>query len=146
TPSKGQGQGVAMSGEYIDLFIQYDPVTSTGYGVRLQRWPEYNRAITYTIMKYRNGFATPISRSALSNCFVGGSFITISISGRDIAVKSYSDYPVEMRNRTEDVNSEVLLTARVNPLPFRAIGVHSMASQSSPILLREISCEWKGKQ
>ncbi|MBP3243766.1 MAG: hypothetical protein J6M59_01500 [Bacteroidaceae bacterium] len=146
TPSKGQGQGVAMSGEYIDLFIQYDPVTSTGYGVRLQRWPEYNRAITYTIMKYRNGFATPISRSALSNCFVGGSFITISISGRDIAVKSYSDYPVEMRNRTEDVNSEVLLTARVNPLPFRAIGVHSMASQSSPILLREINCEWKGKQ
>jgi hypothetical protein len=82
-PAKNTGQGFgSATDQFLEVYIKYDLVTRTGYGLRIQRLtPEEINAIGYKgagavagcaffLVKYVNGDVTPISKKIMSSAFV----------------------------------------------------------------------------
>lgn len=55
-PCKSAGQGFgSATGQYMDICIGMDMQTLTGYGLRIERTPDYDHAIAICLIKYKNG-------------------------------------------------------------------------------------------
>ena len=55
-PCKSAGQGFgSATGQYMDVCIGMDMQTLTGYGLRIERTPNYDHAVEISLIKYKNG-------------------------------------------------------------------------------------------
>ncbi|MDE5750510.1 MAG: hypothetical protein K2H87_07060, partial [Duncaniella sp.] len=69
-PAKPVGQGFgSATDQYMDLYIAFDPATLSGYALRIQRTPDYDRAVTFTPVRLDRGEATPLAEPVASSCF-----------------------------------------------------------------------------
>lgn len=81
-PAKGPGQGFgSATGQYMDICVAFDPESMTGYGLRIERTPDYDKAVTFTLVSYRDGQVTPLTTPVASSCF--RTPCTISVEMRD---------------------------------------------------------------
>ena len=69
-PCKSAGQGFgSATGQYLDVYIKYNPETMSGYGLRVERTVDYDHAVVFTLMRYDNGTAVPVSKPQASTCY-----------------------------------------------------------------------------
>jgi hypothetical protein len=91
-PNKSTGQGFgSATNQYLDVYIKYDPATTTGYGLRIQRLtPEEINAIGFKgdgavagcavfLVQYKNGAATPISKKVMTTAFVSECTVELTV-------------------------------------------------------------------
>lgn len=134
-PCKTAGQGFgSATGQYMDIYIKFDPYTLTGYALRIVRTPQTDKAVCFMLMKYDKGIATPITEPVTATCYRRGCKINLSATGNTLTASvTNPDY-------TDDVD----LKAEIIPNNFGGIGVqHTGSAGTSSTLLRHLTVDWK---
>lgn len=72
-PCKSAGQGFgSATGQYLDICIKFDTRTLTGYGLRIMRTPDYDRAVVVLLVEYSNGNITWLTEPQRCDLFKRG--------------------------------------------------------------------------
>ncbi len=88
-PCKTAGQGFgSATGQYFDIGIGFDIQSLSGYVLRIERSPDYDHAVLFTICRYENGRTTPVSESVPSDCFRTGFHLKLSHADKKLHVKA----------------------------------------------------------
>lgn len=133
-PAKDGGQGFASArSQYLDIFINFDTETLSGYALRVIRTTKRSDAVDMLLVQYRNGRAEPISESVTTRCFRTGCVLNVRTSGPTL--KAHVEGPDE----------SVDLEATVTPCRFGGLGVQHTGTvgEESRILIHSLKAEWK---
>ncbi len=141
-PCKPAGQGFgSATGQYMDVYIKFDPSTLSGYALRIERTPDHDRAVVFSLVRYDNGVVTPISDAVASSCYRTECNINLAIKGGVFTATASSTAPVESR---AGVMESVALSASVEPNDYSALGIqHTGSTGASASLISNLSAEWK---
>jgi hypothetical protein len=142
-PCKGGGQGFgSATGQYMDLYIAFDPKTLTGYGLRIERTPKYDKAVTFTLMRYKNGVATTLGQPQVSSCFRSSCTVNLSIGGYKLkATATTSAAPATPR---PGVSPSVNLEADVDAPKACAFGIqHTGTVGAGATLIHYLEGTWE---
>lgn len=142
-PAKGPGQGFgSATGQYLDICVAYDPVSLTGYSLRIERVPDYDKAVTFTLMHHHEGIAAPVSEAMPSDCFRTPCHIEVSLDGERLTASARTD----ARLRSSDnpaVQPSVYLSSIVEPSAHTSLLIqHTGSTGSSATLLRDLKINW----
>ncbi|MCL2028216.1 MAG: InlB B-repeat-containing protein [Bacteroidales bacterium] len=84
--SKVEGQGFGGNGCLLDIYIKYDPITRTGYGLRVERTPASSNATTWSLYQFDETTQTPLTTGILSAVFLAQNTLTLSATGNTLRV------------------------------------------------------------
>jgi len=144
-PAKPVGQGFgSATDQYMDLYIGFDPATLTGYALRIQRTPDYDRAVTFTLMSLKEGHATPLSEPVASSCYRTPCHIELTLEGGMLtATASTGASATEISDAAVKPAVSVSVPVAGGPWPV-ALGVqHTGSTGASATLLSHLEAEWK---
>lgn len=88
--SAGQGFGSATS-QYMDICVKFDPINLNGYALRIERTPEHDRAVSFSLVKYSEGKTSRISEEIISNCFRTPCHLSVSINDGILQATAFSE-------------------------------------------------------
>lgn len=144
-PCKSGGQGFgSATGQYLDLYIKMDAKTLTGYGLRIERTPHHDRAVTFTLMRYDHGHATPISPPRPSACFRTSCTVELTLRGHYLTAMAVTSAPISHETLPSDVATSISLRAEVEPGDGTSIGLqHTGSVGASATLIHHVEAEWK---
>ena len=84
-PCKSAGQGFgSATGQYMDVCIAMDMQTLSGYGLRIERTPDYDHAVEVSIVEYREGMVSAISERQKCELFRTPCTINVSMKKETI--------------------------------------------------------------
>ncbi|WP_042463936.1 InlB B-repeat-containing protein [Neobacillus dielmonensis] len=87
--SKVEGQGFGGNGNFLDLYVKYDPATRVGYGLRVERTAAGgSNATMWTLYKYDGNNQTMLSEPIRTAAFMPKSTITVSVTGSTLRVQA----------------------------------------------------------
>jgi uncharacterized repeat protein (TIGR02543 family) len=87
--SKVEGQGFGGNGNFMDIYVKYDPATRVGYGLRVERTAAGgSNATIWTLYKYDGTNQTPLSQPIRTAAFMPKSTITVSVTGSTLHVQA----------------------------------------------------------
>ena len=115
-PEKRMGQGFGGPGQYQEVYIKYDPVTRSGYGVRYTRLPEDARSVEFRLYAYDNGTAFPIGEAKLSRAFRTGCELLLETEGDRLLCRA--------RSKADGEEAFVSLSAAVSANSFGGFGIY----------------------
>lgn len=143
-PAKGPGQGFgSATGQYLDICLKYDPATLTGYSLRIERTPDYDKAVTFTLMQHHNGEATPLTEPVATSCFRTPCSIAVELNGDRLSA-SASTAAKEVHPADPRILPSVNLSATVTPTLASGFMVqHTGSTGSSATLLRDLEINWE---
>ena len=142
-PAKTAGQGFgSATGQYMDLYIQFDTKTLTGYALRVERTTKYSNAVDFTLVRYDQGEVTPLTEPISSPCFRTGCTLQLKAEGGKLTahVESETTLPLETRHLPQTVDLE----AEITPLPHGGTGLlYTGSCGESAVLLHRLTVDWK---
>ena len=143
-PCKTAGQGFgSATGQYMDVYIKFNPKTLTGYALRIIRTPENDKAVDFLLMEYKDGIATPITSPVSSICYRTGCTIQLKVEGNRFTAHAETTTPLPVPHR-EGLTTTVSLQADVSPNPFGGTGIqHTGSAGASATMLRRLSINWR---
>lgn len=144
-PCKSGGQGFgSATGQYLDLYIKMNAKTLTGFGLRIERTPHHDRAVTFTLMRYDHGQATPLSAPQPSACFRSSCTIELTLRGNHLTATAETTAPLDTENLSKGVTLSVSLRAEIEPGDGTSIGLqHTGSVGASATLIHHVEAEWK---
>lgn len=87
--SKVEGQGFGGNGQFMDIYVKYDPATRKGYGLRVERTAASgSNATLWTLYKYDGTGQTALSEPLKTVAFMPKSTMTISVAGSTLRVQA----------------------------------------------------------
>ena len=118
-PECASGNGFDGVHQYEEIYIKYDPVEQSGYGLRVESTAADDGKVNFTLYQYKNGNGTAISESSLSDAFRPGCEITLEVD-KDLfnAFITYDD--------GEDF-SDLELRAKIKESTYGGFGFKHMA-------------------
>ena len=142
-PAKTAGQGFgSATGQYLDVCIQFDTRTLTGYGLRITRTVKNDSAVDFFLIKYENGKTTAISQAVSSSCYLSTCTISLSMEGNKLKAHVETDAKQQRRAKA-DVLPDVNLEATVSPHSFGGVGIQHVGSiGDSATQLRSLLIKW----
>lgn len=143
-PAKGPGQGFgSATGQYMDICIKFDPVSLSGYALRIERTPLHDKAVTFTLVRYDGGTVSPVSKSVASNCYRTPCDITLELRGNTLTATARTSAPAVTPSSPE-IQPSVTLTTDVIPTAGNTSFAiqHTGTVGSSATLLRDLHISW----
>jgi len=142
SPFKTAGQGFSVAHLYMDVVINFDPQTKTGYGLRFIRTTKFGNAVDCYLVKYEHNNVTAITQAITTSCFRSPCQIILEVEGNQLnaQVKSLSDYP-----KTEyptEVVAEVAFHTTIVPLPYPSFGIEY--NGGSPTMIKSLTAVAEG--
>lgn len=128
--SAGQGFGSALD-QYMDICLNMDMKTITGYGLRIQRTPEYDHAVVIMLIKYTNGKVTHITEPQKCELFKTACKIIVSLNGGVLTAKLKHNSDVQ-----EISTSNITCNEKLSHLQFMI--QHTGSVGASATLLKDI--------
>ncbi|MCM1075900.1 MAG: hypothetical protein NC411_00895 [Bacteroides sp.] len=144
-PCKGPGQGFgSATGQYMDICLKFVPQTLSGYGLRIERTPDYDKAVTFTLVHYVNGKVTPVSKPIASNCFRSPCHITLDLDESTLTATASTEAPT-VESDHPDVKPYVSLSTKISvPTTHGSFAIqHTGSTGSSATLLRDLKITWE---
>lgn len=91
-PECKDGNGFSGASQYEEIYIKYDPVEKSGYGLRIESTAADDGQVNFTLYQYKNGNETPLCETCSSKAFRPGCEITLE-ADKDIlnAFITYDD-------------------------------------------------------
>lgn len=108
SPGKVEGQGFGGSGCYMDVYVKYDPVTRSGYGLRIERVPATTNGTMWTLYRYEGEELTPLGHGILTAAFMPQSTLTVSVKGNTLEVSASTKSvktPLQIKEQLPEVVS-----------------------------------------
>lgn len=143
-PAKSAGQGFgSATAQYFDVYVKYDPVTRTGYGVRIERTVDYDKAVVFTLMHWRDGVATPLSAPVASSCYRTVCTLSVGITDGVLSAGASTTAPLP-ETMAPGVVPEVSLNAAVPDVEGPAtFGMqHTGSTGASATLVSKVTLSW----
>ncbi len=143
-PAKGPGQGFgSATGQYMDICVKFDPVTLSGYALRIERTPDYDKAVTFTLVRYTDGTVTPISEPVATSCYRTPCHIKLDINDNNFVATASTEAPA-VTSSNPDVKPYVMLSVPVETSRNSSLMIqHTGSTGSSATLLRNMNVNWK---
>ncbi len=144
-PAKDGGQGFASARQqYLDLFINFDNESLSGYALRVIRTTKYANAVDVLLVRYDNGKVTPLTEGVTVDCFLTGCVLDLSVQGN--VLKASVSGPGRVPELADDpaVHHSAELSAEVEVLPHWDLGLQhtSTVGTESRIMLHSLKAEW----
>ncbi len=140
--SGGQGFGSATS-QYMDICVKFNPVTLDGYALRIERTPDHDKAVRFSLVKYEKGNTSVINEGVVSNCYRTACHITTEVRDGVLRATAYTD-AADPRPDNEEVASSVNLSTPVEENYLTGFCIqHTGSTGPSSTLLRNLSLSWK---
>lgn len=131
SPEKRAGQGFgSATGQFADVYIKFDAKTLTGYGLRIQRTPDYGEGVKCTLYKFVDGMGTPISKSVFSSAFVPGCIVKLRAIGNQLTADVTSTTPQQQVQQEEGLTHIVNLSAVIDKNTFGGAGLQHTGTVS----------------
>lgn len=142
-PCKTAGQGFgSATGQYLDIFIKYDPATMTGYGLRIIRTVKNDKAVDFMLMKYTSGESEAITEPVSAICFRKGCRVKLTASGRTLTAHVDNEGELPEIHR-EGLQKEVNLRAEITPNAHGGLGFqHTGTTGAGATLIRNLDASW----
>ncbi len=144
-PAKTAGQGFSSArSQYMDIGIKMDTKEMNGYTLRIIRTTKYSDAVDFTLMKYENGVATPISKSVTTSCYRPNCIISVEVKNNKFIVHAENTADYFSENYPAEVVKIVNLEAEIIPNNFGGISLqHTGTIDSGATLIKDLKMEWK---
>ena len=142
-PCKGPGQGFgSATGQYMDICIKFDPVSLTGYALRIERTPDFNKAVTFTLVQYSSGAVSPISKAVATSCYRNPCTIVVELRGDRLTALARTGAPAA-EAADPAIKPDVSLSATVSPTDGTSLAIqHTGSAGASATLLRDLEVNW----
>lgn len=142
-PAKSGGQGFgSATHQYMDICVKFDPVTLDGYALRIERTPDHDRAVSFSLIKYERGKTNVINKGVISNCYRTPCAITVGIHDGVLRATASTEAPVTIKCCDETVE-EVNLTAKVDDSPLAGFCIqHTGSTGPSSTLIKNVDITW----
>lgn len=136
-PAKTAGQGFgSATGQYFDIGIRFNPKTLSGYALRIQRTPDYDRAVVFQLVQYANGIVTPLTEPQVSTCYLAPCQITLSQRGNTLSASAaHGDTRIDLSTQLPD------LSLTTEPLSFYL--QHTGSTGPSASLIESLKISWR---
>lgn len=134
-PAKPAGQGFgSATGQYMDFYFMFDPQTTTGYALRVERTPDHDHAVECRLLRIENGKATPISEPKATPAFRSPCHLEITARNGLVAARLYS----------ESTDGGISLTAPLSGEKHpAAFGIqHTGSVGGATTLIKSVDAEW----
>ncbi len=140
--SGGQGFGSATS-QYMDICLKFDPINLNGYALRIERTPDHDRAVSFSLIKYEDGKTSRISDEIISNCFRSPCNISVTIEDGILQASAFTD-ALDASKCCDQVMERVNLSIPVEDSSLTGFCIqHTGSTGPSSTLLRDINIKWK---
>ncbi|MGC5166376.1 InlB B-repeat-containing protein [Luteimicrobium sp. DT211] len=85
--SKVEGQGFGGNGQFLDLYVKYDPATRTGYGLHVERTAAGgSNATTWTLARFDGETRTALTEPQRTAAFMPKSTVSVFVAGDTLGV------------------------------------------------------------
>jgi len=91
TPFKTAGQGFSVADLFMDVVLQFDNVSLTGYGLRLIRTIKHGNTVDAYLVRYDQGAVTALSQPITTTCFKPSCRIAVSIIDGVLTAKAWQE-------------------------------------------------------
>ena len=145
-PAKDGGQGFASARQqYLDLFINFDTESLSGYALRVIRTTKYANAVDVLLVKYSDGIVEPLSESVTVDCFLTGCVLNVRSEGKMLRASVSGPGRVAELAGDPAVRHSAELEAGIEPNGFGGFGLQhtSTTGTESRIMLHSVHVEWK---
>ncbi len=144
-PAKSGGQGFgSATTQYMDICVKFDPINLNGYALRIERTPDHDRAVRFSLIKYDDGKTSVISDEIISNCYRNPCHISVGISDGILHAFAYSDAPQQDRKCCNEVVEKVDLSVPVEENHLTGFCIqHTGSTGPSSTLIRDIDIRWE---
>ena len=141
-PTKTAGQGFgSATGQYMDVCLKFDPLTLTGYGLRIERTVKHGKAVDFQLVEYDHGRVRPLSDAVSATCYRTGCTISLSCEGHRLTAHVGTKTP---RPADGDLPHEVSLQAEVAGNAFGGIHIqHTGTCGESTTMLHRLEARWR---
>ncbi len=143
-PAKSGGQGFgSATTQYMDVCIKFDPVTLDGYALRIERTPEHDRAVRFSLVKYDKGMTSVINEGVVSNCYRTTCSINVSIKNGIMRATALTNAP-EVKPCCSETKKEVDISAEVEENGLTGFCIqHTGSTGPSSTLVRNVELKWE---
>ncbi|MDE6291336.1 MAG: hypothetical protein K2M16_07375, partial [Muribaculaceae bacterium] len=140
--SGGQGFGSATT-QYMDICVKFDPVSLDGYALRIERTPDHDRAVSFSLIKYDKGKTARISEEEISDCYRTPCHINVGIADGVLHASAYTDASLPDRKCCDEVVDKVELSVPVESGTSTGFCIqHTGSTGPSSTLLRDLDIHW----
>jgi hypothetical protein len=127
----------------MDVFIQFDTKTLSGYALRLIRTTKYSDAIDFILMKYENGVASAISKPVSASCYRPDCFISIEVKGNKMIVDAKTPAEYYIAPGRPEVVHQVHMETEIRKMNFGGFGFqHTGTVGSGATLIKDLRVVW----
>lgn len=125
-PTKTAGQGFgSATGQYMDVCLKFDPITLTGYGLRIIRTTKSARAVDFYLIEYKDGQIKPLTDPISSTCYRTGCTIQLQVEGKRLTAHVETKTPQPEGSQLPHV---VDLAADIMPNSYGGIAIQHTGS------------------
>ncbi len=145
-PCKSAGQGFgSATGQYLDIYLKYDPSTLSGYGLRIERTVDYDHAVVFTLMRFEDGDAKPLSTPTPSTCFRTPCRVDMAITDGTLSAHASTDAIIDTPSGNSAPLPEVTLSAQIPDAPGAAtFGLqHTGTTGAGATLIENVTLHWE---
>lgn len=142
-PAKSGGQGFgSATAQYMDICIKFDPIGLNGFALRIERTPDHDRAVMFSLVEYKNGQTTAIHPGTASNCFRTPCHILVSISDGIFTATARTDAPLQ-KNPAPGIADNVVLSVPVTDNSLCGFCIqHTGSTGPSSTLIKNVTLNW----
>ena len=91
-PCKSAGQGFgSATGQYMDVCVGFDTKNLTGYGLRIERSPDYDHAVVVSLVEYKNGETHALTEPEKCELYRTECKIKVAVKGSKITATLQHD-------------------------------------------------------
>ncbi len=143
-PAKSAGQGFgSATTQYMDICVKFDPINLNGYALRIERTPDHDHAVSFSLVEYNDGTTTRISQPVISNCYRNPCHISVGIKNGILQASAYTDAPSQDRKCCDEVVEKVELSAPVAESTNSGFCIqHTGSTGASSTLIRDLNINW----
>lgn len=145
TPEKQAAQGFGSpNGQYLEIYIQYDTRSLSGYALRIERTPQHSNASTFTLYEYRKGIGHAISPSLSATAFAPDCEIALWTQDRRLHASVSTRAEPSSGQREAGLPSEVRLEAEIENTSFGGFGLQhtGTVAPGNRTMLRQLSVRY----
>lgn len=133
SPFKTAGQGFSVAPLYMDIFINFDPITKTGHALRLIRTTKYGNAIDCYFVAYHNNTTKAISDPVTTSAFRTPCTIRLQLEGKTLSASLKTTANYHSHDYPKEVKPFVDIQTTIAPLPFNSFGIEYNGGSSTMI-------------
>ncbi len=141
-PAKNGGQGFgSATTQYMDICLKFDPISLDGYALRIERTPDYDKAVRFSIIRYDKGMTSVVNQGVISNCY--RTACTIHAEIKDGILTATAHTSAAMQDTMEGVVEKVNISSQVEQSELTGFCIqHTGSAGASSTLIKELKLHW----